>query len=220
MLTPERRIAILWDMDGVIADTGEAHFLSWEKALRRHGLPCTREFFVHTFGMNNRGIISLLLGREATQEEVADIADLKEQLFRDDVRGRLSPLPGVADWLARFAKAGFPQAVASSAPQENIDAIVGDLNLEGHFQALVSGSDLPGKPDPGTFLLAAARLGMQPEDCLVIEDAKVGVRAAKTGKMKCLAVCTTHPASDLADADLVLEGLGDLTPDMVAQLFS
>lgn len=126
----------------------------------------------------------------------------------------------MVDWLGRFTRAGFPQAVASSAPQENIDAIMEGLHLTASFDALVSGSALPGKPDPATFLLAAKRLGMRPEDCLVIEDAKVGVQAAKAGGMKCVAVCTTLPASDLREADMVVERLDDLTPEALQTLFA
>jgi beta-phosphoglucomutase len=220
MLENGRRIGVLWDMDGVIVDSGDAHFLSWQKALKRYDLPCTRSFFDETFGMNNRGIISLLLQREATDAEVDAIGGLKEELFREDVKGKLAPLPGVIDWLSRFKRASFPQAVASSAPQENIDAIVDGLGLRTAFQALVSGSALPGKPDPSTFLLAAERLGLAPDDCLVIEDAKVGVQAAKSAGMRCLAVCTTHQAGELAHADLVIKGLDDLTPADVTTLFS
>lgn len=215
-----KTIGVLWDMDGVIVDTGDAHFLSWEKALARHGIECTREFFDKTFGMNNRGIISLLYGRDATDEEVRTIGDLKEALFREDVEGTLAPLPGVVEWLDRFGAAGFSQAVASSAPQENIDAIVRGLGLEDRFQALVSGSSLRGKPDPATFLLAAERLGREPGECLVIEDAQVGVRAAKAGGMRCVAVCTTLPAKELTEADLVVPQLSDLTPEALASIFA
>ncbi len=214
-----RRIGVLWDMDGVIVDSGEAHYVSWRTALKRYGLPCTREFFDETFGMNNRGILSLLLKRDATDEEVDAIGGLKEELFRQDVKGNLAPLPGVVEWLDRFNQAGFPQAVASSAPQENIDAIIDGIGLRASFQALVSGSALPGKPDPSTFLSAAERLGLPPSECLVIEDAKVGVQAAKAAGMRCLAVCTTHRAEELAKADLVLKGLPDLTTDAVGTLF-
>lgn len=211
---------VLWDMDGVIVDSGEAHYVSWAQALERRGLSCSKAFFAETFGMNNRGIISLLLGRPATDQEVADIGGLKEELFRQSVAGRLAPLPGVLDWLRRFGQAGCAQAVASSAPMENIEAIVGELGLADSFQALVSGSALTGKPDPATFLLAAERLGFSPRDCLVIEDARVGVEAAKRGGMRCAAVCTTHPANELSDADVVANSLADLSPEDVRALFA
>ena len=176
MLELGRAIGVLWDMDGVITDSGEAHYISWFKALDQHGIMISREFFQNTFGMNNTGILSLLLNRNPTEQEVDTIGGLKEELFRQDIKGRVEPLPGVTEWLQRFARSGIGQAVASSAPQENIDVIVDELGLREMFQAIVSGSELSGKPDPATFLLAADHLGVDPADCLVIEDARVGTR--------------------------------------------
>jgi beta-phosphoglucomutase-like phosphatase (HAD superfamily) len=109
--------------------------------------------------------------------------------------------------------------VASSAPRENIDAIVAELGIGDMFQALVSGAKLSGKPDPATFMRAAERLDLVPGDCLVIEDATVGVEAARRGGMKCVAVCTTHPKEDLQEADIVVDRLTDLTPVDLQSLF-
>lgn len=219
MLKIDRPIGVLWDMDGVLTDSGEAHYISWKKSLDHHGIRFSREFFHKTFGMNNNGILSLLFERDATEQEVGDIGGLKEELFRKDIQGTLELLPGVGQWLQRFHQAGVPQAVASSAPQENIDAIVAELGIGDLFQTLVSGSKLSGKPDPATFFLAAERLGFAPIDCLVIEDATVGVEAARRGGMKCVAVCTTHPQDDLQDADIVVDRLADLNPNDIELLF-
>ena len=144
---------------------------------------------------------------------------MKEELFRQEIKGNLKPLPGVTDWLQRFAQSGVRQAVASSAPQKNIDAIIDDLGLRNMFTILVSGSELSGKPDPATFLLAAKLLGVTPADCLVIEDATVGVEAAQLGGMNCVAVCTTHPREELQNADIVVDGLEDLTTEDLESLF-
>jgi beta-phosphoglucomutase len=219
MLALDLNIGVLWDMDGVIVDSGEAHYISWQKSLSRFGISFNRRLFDETFGMNNRGILSLLLERDATDEDVERIGGLKEELFRRDVQHDLVPLPGAREWIERFSKSGFPQAVASSAPQQNIDCIIEGLELNDYFQALVSGSALSGKPDPATFLLAAKHLGVAPMDCLVIEDARVGIEAAKRGGMKCVAVCTTHSREELADADIVVERLSDLTPEDLNRLF-
>jgi beta-phosphoglucomutase len=219
MMKIDRTIGVLWDMDGVITDSGEAHFVSWKKALDQHGIALSREFFHKTFGMNNRGILSLLFERDATEREVDEIGGLKEALFRNDIQGTLELLPGVVQWLQRFTQAGALQAVASSAPRENIDAIVAELGIGDMFQALVSGAKLSGKPDPATFMRAAERLDLVPGDCLVIEDATVGVEAARRGGMKCVAVCTTHPKEDLQEADIVVDRLTDLTPVDLQSLF-
>lgn len=219
MLELGRTIGVLWDMDGVITDSGEAHYISWLKALDEHGIKISREFFQKTFGMNNTGILSLLFDRKATEQEVDTIGGLKEELFRQDIKGTLEPLPGVSDWLQHFARSGHRQAVASSAPQENIDVVVDQLGLREMFQAIVSGSKLSGKPDPATFLLAAKHLGVTPVDCLVIEDAKVGVEAARRGGMKCVAVCTTHTKEELLGADIVVDRLENLKTEDLMTLF-
>ena len=204
--------AVLWDMDGVLVDTGEAHYRSWAQALEAHGVPFSRETFRQTFGMNNAGILSLLLGDQFTLELLAEIGDQKEEAFRAAVRGHVQPLPGVLDWLQRLQAAGFRQAVASSAPPENIDVLVDSLGIRSYFEVLGSGADLPGKPEPVLFLQVASALAVPPRRCAVIEDAVAGVEAAKRAGMVCVAVTTTNPAPALAAADRVVERL-DVLPD-------
>jgi beta-phosphoglucomutase family hydrolase len=204
---------VLWDMDGVLVDTGELHFSSWAQVLSEYGLPMTRELFRATFGMNHAGVLSALLGRPAEPELVAEIGGRKEDGFRQALRGRVQPLPGVRLWLERLAEQGVCQAIASSAPPANIDALVDELGLRHYFAALVSGHDLPGKPDPALFLKAARLIGVLPELCVVVEDAAVGVEAARRAGMRCIAVTTTSPAQALQAADLIVERLDQLPPD-------
>jgi HAD superfamily hydrolase (TIGR01509 family) len=201
---------VLWDMDGVLVDTGEFHFLSWATVLADHGIPFSREFFRGTFGMNNAGILSLLLGEKLTVELLREIGDRKEEAFRRAVRGRVQPLPGVLDWLDRLRATGFRQGIASSAPQANIDALVDELGLRPWFNAVISGSELPGKPEPVLFLEVAHQLEVPPGRCIVVEDAVAGVEAAKRAGMKCVAVTTTNPAEALQAADVVVDRLDAL----------
>ena len=204
------RIGVLWDMDGVLVDTEDFHIEAWTRACRHFGIPFEDDFFHRTFGMNNRGMMTELLGREPSAGYVDEVGGLKEEYYRDSVRGRLLLLPGVGGLLERFSGEGALQAIASSGPRENIDLIVDELDIGRHFKALVSAAALPGKPDPAVFLEAARRIGVEPENCLVIEDAVVGVEAAKRAGMACLAVETTHPASALQKADRVVRTLDRL----------
>ena len=206
------RIGVLWDMDGVLVDTGEFHRQAWTIACGHFGLPFDDDFFHRTFGMNNRLMLTELLGREPSAEILDEIAGWKERYYRDSVRGRLRSLPGIGEVLERFSAEGALQAVASSGPKENIDLIVEELGLGKYFRALVSAAEMPGKPDPAVFLEAARLLALEPQNCLVVEDAVVGVEAAKRAGMSCLAVENTWPASKLHGADLVvgtLEGRAD-----------
>jgi beta-phosphoglucomutase len=211
--------AVLWDQDGVIVDSGELHYQSWLIALDEFNIAFERETFDHTFGMNNTGIIRLLLG-DPPAERIAQISDRKEIVYRQKIRGNLHTLPGVRVWLERLNRQGTPMAIASSAPVENIDITLEELGLRSFFDAIVSVAGRPGKPDPLVFLESASRLGMPPERCIVLEDGIPGVEAAKRAGMKCIAVTTTNAAEALAAADVVVERLDLLPEDIFQRLIS
>jgi len=209
---------VLWDMDGVLVDTSEYHYPAWLGALSEHGIPFTYEQFRDTFGMNNAAILEILLGDAASPDLVVEIADRKEELFRQAVKGHVRALPGAREWLERLRDWGVRQAIASSGPLENIAALVDELGIRPYFDALVSGANLPGKPDPAVFLEAARKIGVPSERCVVIEDAVAGVEAARRAGMKCIAVTTTNPTDALQAADIVVERLDALSVKAFKQL--
>ena len=210
--------AVLWDMDGVLIDTGPLHFETWGAALSPLGVTMTQDLFRATFGMNNRGVMTTLLGAEPEASVLALVSEAKEAAFRDLIRGAAQPLPGVVDWLARLQAAGVKQAVASSGPPENIAVIVDELGIRAFFDALVSAAGKAGKPDPYVFLEAARQLGVPPAHCVVVEDAVAGVEAARRAGMRCVAVTTTNPPEALAGADLIVDSLADLPADAFSNL--
>ena len=205
-----RNIGILWDLDGVLVDTGESHYQAWAETCARYSIPFSREAFRQTFGMNNVKIVGTLTGRVVAPELVAEISDYKEQLFRRTIRGRVQLLRGVKLWLERFQTAGFPQAVASSAPQANIDAIVDELGIRLCFAALVSGAEMPGKPDPAVFLEASRHIGIAPQRCLVIEDSVAGVEAGLAAGMTVVAITNSLPPEKLARASKVVRSVKEI----------
>lgn len=204
---------VLWDMDGVLVDSGPAHYEAWVQTLTERGLPFTYEQFQATFGMNTAATLDHLFGPTLGAEEVQAIDQRKESLFRQAVKGNARLLPGVSEWLTRLKGRGVRQAIASSAPQANIDALVDELDLGDYFQAIVSGAGLPGKPAPDVFLVAARQIGVPPARCLVVEDAIAGVQAARNAGMRCIAVTTTNSAEKLAAADVVIDRLDELTEE-------
>jgi beta-phosphoglucomutase len=211
--------AVLWDMDGVLVDTYEGHYLSWKQSLDEVGQLYEEDTFRRTFGMNNRLIMATVFGRELDEEFIQKVSERKEEIFRRDIKGIVKVLPAVLDWLARFKKMGLKQAVTSSAPQANIDALLDELGIRGYFQAEAAGSNLKGKPDPAVFLLATDKLGVDPVNCLVIEDSIAGVEAAKRAGCQCLAVLTTNQASELTKADLIVKDLTFFNEKMLKSLF-
>ncbi len=220
MMTEKRTLqAVLWDMDGVIVDTYQGHFISWKQALDEVGQAYDEDIFRRTFGMNNRLIMATVFERELEEAFIQKVSDRKEEIFRRDIKGKVQTLPGVLDWLERFKWMDLKQAVASSAPQANIDALLTELKIRDYFQAEAAGATLKGKPNPAVFLLAAELLGVDPRHCLVIEDSIAGVEAAKRAGCQCVAVLTTNQASDLGKADLIVKDLSFLTLDQVNGLF-
>ena len=211
---------VIWDLDGVLVDTGEFHFQSWLKTLAPYQIPFDHDFFRKTFGMNNTGVLTTLLGHSHDPQLLSAISDEKERLFRELIQGRVQPMSGVRIWLDRFAGESFLQAIGSSAPQANIDALVNEMGIRSYFKAIVSGANMPGKPDPAVFLEAARLMEIPAEKNLVIEDSVAGVAAARRAGMKCLAVMTSHSREALNDAHLVVEGLDQLSPDDLQKLIA
>jgi beta-phosphoglucomutase len=204
---PEIPLAVIWDMDGVLVDTGNFHFQVWRDVLARYDVPFDEEHFRRTFGMNNYEFLQTMLGERFQPETAAEISGLKETRLRRKIRGNLKPFPGVRTLLEALNSRGIPQALASSAPLANIKAILAELALEKYFQVIVSAEHMPGKPDPAVFLEAARRINVSPERCVVIEDALTGVQAAHGAGMRCLAVATTNPPEALTNAHQVVRSL-------------
>ena len=204
--------AVLWDMDGTLIDSEEFHWISWRNTLAEEGIGITREQFLSSFGQRNDSIIPRWLGTAATPERIKRISKAKEELYRYLLRRHgISPLPGVANWVHRLHKEGWLQAIASAAPRANVDAVLEALSATHIFQGIVSAEDVhKGKPDPEVYLTAAARLGVSPDRCIVVEDAFAGVEGARRARMKSIGV--SHNGADLP-ADVVVQSLQLLAPD-------
>lgn len=212
--------AAIWDMDGVLVDTRQQHYESWVETMARHGVSLTYPQFLSTFGMNNTSILKLWLGPDIAPERIRLIDDQKEEAFRRLVAHSIQPLPGVRVLLENLRRAGFRQAVASSAPQANIDVLLGACALLPYFDAIVSASALPGKPDPAVFLAAAGRLEVAPPRCVVLEDSVAGVEGARRAGMHCIAVTNTSPAHHLTAASLVVDSLEKVSIETFSRLLS
>jgi len=211
--------AALWDVDGTLIDSSEYHWLSWREALAAEGMALTREQFASAFGRRNDEILRGYFGEDYPAAEVSRVGGAKEELYRGLVRERgVRLLPGVGRWLERLKAEGWLQAMASSAPRANLEAITAALGLGGYFDAVVSAEDVTvGKPDPQVFLTAAARLGVEPARCVVVEDAPAGTEAARRAGMRAVGVLTMH---EQVEADLVVRTLEELAEDAFDSLLT
>ena len=212
--------AAIWDMDGVIVDTALYHFEAWRDAFRKKGVNFTEDDFRRIFGQRNDAIIRNNIGRSISQAEIDAIAKEKDADFRHRVAQDIKPLPGAIELMKGFSEHGVKMAIASSAPMENIQLLIGGLGINNYFQAIVWGREVTeGKPSPQGFLLAAQKLGVEPQNCIVLEDAVAGVVAAKRAGMKCLAVTNTHPNMSLKEADLIVDTLEAVDLSNLERLF-
>ena len=209
--------AVLWDMDGTLIDSQEFHWVSWRNTLASEGITITREQFLSCFGQRNDSIIPRWLGATATSERIEKIANAKEDLYRHLIRrDGISPLPGVAHWVHRLHNDGWLQALASAAPRANIEAVLQALSATHIFDGIVSAEDVQrGKPDPEVYLTAAARVGVPPERCIVVEDAIAGVEGARRAGMRSIGV--SHNRKHLP-ADVVVQSLEFLEPHAFEKL--
>ena len=208
--------AVLWDMDGTLINSMPYHWQAWQDVLRQIDRQVEHGVWNQTVGMRNSEIIPLLFP-DMSPEQAQYVDQAKEERYREliELQG-IELLPGVAEWIQRFQAVGWQQAVASSAPPENVATIAHVLHLNGTFAAMVSGADVSrGKPDPDIFLAAAQRLSVPPQNCLVIEDAANGIEAARRAGMKTIGVLNTQPQ---LEADIVVRSLHDLSWEMIEKM--
>jgi beta-phosphoglucomutase len=204
-------IAVLWDLDGTLADTEQAHFVAWQMLCREFQRELTWEQFKPTFGLGNPDILHLLLGPDLSTEEIQALSERKEALFREETGGVIEPMPGARVLAEHLHGIGIPQAIGSSAPVENIAFMLRGLGMEALFAATVSRWEVPrGKPAPDIFLRAAEKLGVPSRQCVVLEDAPAGVEAAHAAGMRCIALVSTWPESALQHADLLVRDLAQV----------
>ena len=216
--------AIIWDVDGTLVDTAAEHYAAWQQFANEIDKPFSQHDFDRTFGMRNPEVLRKLFDANYTDTQCAELADRKETLYRKRVKShQVKLLPGVERLLGEFRAAGWPQAIGSSAPRRNLDLLLESAGVADYFGAIVSGDDVSnGKPDPEVFLEGARQLGVEAADCLVLEDAEAGVRAAVAAGMVCIAVLSghLHTRESLTDAGAVrvVDSLEGLTLPLISAL--
>jgi len=203
-----QNIGFLWDLDGTIIDSFNLHYESWKAALLTENIELSHLKFFESFGQNNRISLTNYLGFEPDENLYKKITELKEKHFRLEVADKARPFPGVLNWLSVFKEMGIKQAIASSAPMVNIEAIMNSFDLHPFFDAIIAGANLPSKPCPDIFIHAANALRCQPKECVVFEDSTAGLSAGKAAKMTTVGLATTQ-LKDTISADFILENFNN-----------
>ncbi|HSI02874.1 MAG: HAD family hydrolase [Myxococcota bacterium] len=214
--------AALFDLDGTLVDNMVFHARAWMQLCERHGIPARVEQFEREFaGKKNGEIIETLLGPGIEPARARALADEKEAVYRRIYEPHVAWVPGAHHLIMRLRAAGTPVAVATAAPRQNREMVLGSLRALGLFDAIVGGEQVAnGKPAPDIFLEAAKKLGVPPAGCVVFEDAVNGVLAGKSAEMFTVGICTSELASALAaiGADETARDFTGLTASVLARL--
>ena len=209
---------VIFDMDGVLVDSYDAHLESWRRLAAELRQSLTDDQIGSTFGRTSRDIIRLLFAVH-DDASIKRLDARKESLYRDLVRGKVPAMPGAVEFVKSCHAAGMKLAVGSSGPAENVQLVCHELEIGSLLNAVVTGDDIThGKPDPEVFLTAAARLGLKPQKCVVIEDAPVGVEAARRAGMRCVGLIGTYSRETLSAASLVIAAFSELDAGQVVRL--
>jgi len=202
--------AAVFDMDGVLIDSGAHHRHAWRMLLDEMGAePADPEHWRLTIGRPSEEAIPLLLGRRVSDAEARRLARRKRDFYQARAQKGLDPVLGVREFLESLEELGVPCAVGTSASRWDAERLLDDLGLLRFFDAMVTADDVMlGKPDPEVWVQVARRLRVPVARCVVFEDAPVGIQAARAAGMRAIGVTTAH-----RDDELIAAGASLTIPD-------
>jgi beta-phosphoglucomutase len=192
--------AVIFDMDGTMVDNMMVHHKAWQEILEELGLALEMEEVRQQIHGINEEILKRLFGERFSDDERRDISWRKESQYRDIFLKDLRLIPGCLDFLEMLKTREIPMAIASAAPPENVDFVIDNLDIRGHFRTILhSKSVTKGKPDPEIYLKTCDALGQVPQNCLVFEDTPTGAKAASNAGCPIVVVTTTHTEDEFSD---------------------
>jgi beta-phosphoglucomutase len=217
-----KKIAVLFDMDGVIIDSNPAHKKAILRFCEKYNKQLSDEEMKRfIWGRTNKEWIRHLFGEHITDEQLKIYADEKELLFRTIYEKDIKPLAGLFDFLNILEENNIPKAIGTSAPLANVDYVFNHIDIQKYFNAVLDEKDVTiGKPNPEIYLKAAKALNTNASDCIVIEDSLAGVEAGKRAGCKVIGITTTHPKHELTGADLAVADFSGLTLNDLKNLFT
>jgi len=211
--------ALLFDLDGTLAETDSLHLPTWVDVLRPHGIEVDEEFYRERIsGRSNSKIVEDLLPTLST-EEGRKLADAKEASFRERAH-ELELLPGLFDFMEEAKKHGLALALVTNAPQENVEAMLLALGLREYFDEIVLSDEVgPVKPDPAPYRAALDRLNVLPEEALAFEDSTSGIASAVGAGVPTVGIASTQTRETLEDAGAFMVA-EDFTDQELSELLS
>ncbi|GGM99758.1 hydrolase [Dyadobacter beijingensis] len=215
------KIAVIFDMDGVICHTNPYHSRAFRAFFSKRNLSPTEEDFAqHMYGKSNSYILSHFLQRVIEGDELLQMEDEKESLFRELYEPYVEPITGIVAFMQDLKANGAALGVATSAPRANLDLIMSKVPVREMLGSILASEDVKKhKPDPEVYLTSARNLGMEPAQCVVFEDSFSGVSAALNAGMRVVGVLSSHTREELPPCNLYVNDYSDLSYEKIAALF-
>ena len=215
------QLTVIFDMDGVIVDNGGFHFQAWRKFCDKHSITISKDEFKNKFfGRTNEEVLPELLERDLAKEEIKELGEEKEKIYREIYKPHLKPVKGLINFLEELKNENIPVGVATSAPPENVEFVIQGLKIGAYIQTIVDDSMVTkGKPAPDIYLEAAKRLNSNPKNCVVFEDSLSGTKAAWQAGAKVVALLTTLPAEKHQFAHSIVDDFESVSVDFIQELF-
>ncbi len=223
--------AIIFDFDGVIADTEPLHLKAFQLTFLENGIELSdEEYFANYLAYDDKTLFrELLKDRNFEHDEalISDFISRKSEHFENVLKGNILVLEGVPEFISRIS-GKYPLAIGSGALRSEIIEILESVGLREHFEIIVSADEVINcKPDPEVFIEALRRLNnldsvsetISSHECLVIEDSTSGIKAAHSAGMKCLAITNSYTAEKLSEAELIIESLKAISVEELEDLF-
>lgn len=204
-LTHDKVEAFIFDMDGTMIDSMPWHARSWVEFVARHGLKLdVTDILARTTGRTGTECMRELFERELSDAECQALVHEKEEIYRAMFSDNFTEVAGFTAFAKAAVARGLKVAVGTAGDKHNIEFAMSRLKMDPLPLAIVGGDEgFAGKPTPEIFLEAARRIGVEPERCIVFEDAPFGIEAARRGGMRAVAVCSTHTAAELAGPHVI-----------------
>ncbi len=202
--------AAIFDLDGTIIDSNPLDFAAWQKVLAEHQAQLSWEEYLQIVGATSAEIVQQYLNLN-DEKKTEEIVHKREEYFRQIAGEKgIHLLPGAEKLLQDIRAIPLKMVLATGSNREKLDFVFSKVHIRQYFDDLITADDVTkGKPDPEVFLQAARKINLPPAECMVFEDAKKGVEAAKAGGMTCIAINTNGHSHYLSAADLVIEKYTD-----------
>jgi HAD superfamily hydrolase (TIGR01509 family) len=210
--------ALLFDLDGTLAETDSLHLPTWLDVLRPHGIEVDEAFYKENISGRSNGEVVRELLPDLSTEAGRDIADAKEASFRERA-GELEPLPGLLDFLEQARERDLKTALVTNAPQENVEAILLALELEEFFDVVVLSDEVgPVKPDPAPYRASLDKLGIAPEEAIAFEDSTSGISSSVGAGIPTVGIASTQDPEKLRRAGAFTTAEDFTDPELLAFL--